>query len=348
MNAKKKLISRLAVAAGVILVIALLVLGGTSVAVNSERERHLDQEKRRREALVESSRKYVAELAQRVDRVPVDPALVGEIEARYFEEYQNGPMHVWAMGTDGRFLFGVPREAFDKLNAIYDRDVAPNLKEGVFVDRQTFLRTLADASEEIGPRSFAAEPREDEGAAWDRWRQFGHRAERAFVVAAPLRSGGGAALGSLYLKRSANRSRETWDHGGLGDAQGLAGVISALAAGFLWLLLPTWVYVDAQGRGLRRAWLFSFLTAISGPVGLIVYLIARPDAPAALHCPGCGREVDGAAYCPHCGHDLSAAFCSTCRYPLKPDWAYCPACRTEIRQQPAPLPAPPPAPEPAG
>jgi predicted amidophosphoribosyltransferase len=41
--------------------------------------------------------------------------------------------------------------------------------------------------------------------------------------------------------------------------------------------------------------------------------------------------VNGGAFCPHCGRDLSAAFCPTCRYPLKPDWAFCPSCRTEIR-----------------
>ena len=190
MDAKKRLIGRLAIAAGVVLALALVVLAGTSLALQEERESRADRERRQREALVERSRKYVAELARRVERVPVDPALAGEIEARYFEEYASGPIQVWAMGTDGRFLFGVPREAFDKLNAIYDRDVAPNLKQGVFVDRQTFLRTLADASEEIGPRSFAAEPSEDDAAAWERWRRFGRDTERSFVVSAPLRDGG--------------------------------------------------------------------------------------------------------------------------------------------------------------
>ena len=157
--------------------------------------------------MVERSRKYLAEVAKRVDKVPVDPALVSEIEARYFEEYAGGPMQVWAMGTDGRFLFGVPRESFDKLNAIYDRELGPNLKDGVFVDRQTFLRTLADAADEIGPRSFAPEPSDDESATWERWRRLGHDSERSFVVSAPLRTASGAALGSLYLKRTPAETR---------------------------------------------------------------------------------------------------------------------------------------------
>ena len=148
MEPKKKLIGRLAAAAGVVLALSLAMLAGATLVGRSTREDRVARAKREREALVERSRKYAAELAQRVQRLPVDPALVGEIEARYFEEYASGPMQVWAMGTDGRFLFGVPREAFDKLNAIYDQSVAPNLKEGVFVDRQTFLRTLVQLTGE--------------------------------------------------------------------------------------------------------------------------------------------------------------------------------------------------------
>jgi hypothetical protein len=343
MEKKKRLIGRLALGAGIVLALALLVLGGSAIGARSDREEQARRVKVEREQLVERSRKYVGELARRVDRLPVDPSLVSEIESRYFEEYASGPMQVWAMGTDGSFLFGVPREAFEKLNAIYDQDVAPNLKAGVFVDRQTFLRTLVDSSDEIGPRSFAPGDGEDDASAWNRWRSYGHGSDRSFVVSAPLKSSAGAALGSLYLKRALPREREFGGNENLMAVSNAAGVIAALSAAFLWLLLPTWVYVDGRGRGVRRAWLFAFLTAISALVGLIVYLIARPENPAQLQCPGCGREVDGGAYCPHCGHDLSTAFCATCRYPLKPDWAFCPACRTEIR--PAKVDAPAPAPE---
>ena len=107
--------------------------------------------------------------------------------------------------------------------------------------------------------------------------------------------------------------------------------MALVAFAFLWILLPTWVYVDGSERGVRRAWLFAFLTVISSLVGLVVYLIARPENAKTLVCPGCGREVNGGAFCPHCGRDLSAAFCATCRYPLKSEWAFCPSCRTEIK-----------------
>ncbi len=353
MEPKKKLIGRLAMAAGGLLALALLVLAGSALVARAQREEQARREVQEREQLVERSRKYVGELAQRIDRLPVDAGLVGEIESRYFEEYRAAPMQVWAMGTDGRFLFGVPRESFDKLNAIYDREVAPNLSEGVFIDRQTFLRTLADSSDEIGPASFAPRPgarraeSDQETGVWDRWRQYGHDPSRSFLVSAPVKSPAGAALGSVYLKREVPTARG--ERGtDLRDVADVAGAVAGFAAAFLWLLLPTWVYVDARGRGVRRAWLFAFLTAMSGPLGLIVYLIARPEGPLSLQCPGCGREVDGGAFCPHCGRDLSTAFCGTCRYPLKPDWSYCPACRGEIRPQPSRPEAPAASAQPAG
>jgi hypothetical protein len=118
-----------------------------------------------------------------------------------------------------------------------------------------------------------------------------------------------------------------------------AGLMAASIAA-LWVLLPTWVYVDARERGVRRAPLFAFLTVISSLVGLVVYLIARPEELKRLTCPGCAREVNGGAFCPHCGRDLSSAICSACRYPLKPDWAFCPACRNEIKPQPVGTPVP--------
>jgi hypothetical protein len=66
------------------------------------------EEGARREAALARSRKYVSELARRVTKLPADPALLGEIEARYFEEAGRGRVHVWAMAREGEFLFSVP------------------------------------------------------------------------------------------------------------------------------------------------------------------------------------------------------------------------------------------------
>jgi hypothetical protein len=151
------------------------------------------------------------------------------------------------------------------------------------------------------------------------------------VLSTPLQAPDGPALGNLYLKMEDT----SWWGEPRGESpaevvQVVSFVIAGLSGLLLWFLVPTWVYVDARDRGVRRALLWAFLVLISFFIGLVVYLIARPEE-RSLQCPSCEREINGGAYCPHCGHDLSAAFCAACRYPLKPDWAFCPSCRTEVR-----------------
>jgi hypothetical protein len=336
MSTKKKLITRMALWTGGVLAVALLVAGAALLAKHSDRQRWEDEQKRERREVVERSRKYLAELAKRIDKLPVDPTLVGEIESRYFEEQASGAMRVWAMGTGGEFLFGVPKESFSRMNAVYDREITPRLKEGVFLDRQSFfLGHIGESADLVLPEDLVG----DEGASadvWGRLRRYADRSEGSFVLSSPLKSPDGVALGSLYLKREAPE-REWYRNEQPEVVAGVAGGVALLAFIFLWILLPTWVYVDGTERGVRRARLFAFLTVISSLVGLVVYLISRPEDGKTLVCPACAREVNGGAFCPHCGRDLSAAFCATCRYPLKPEWAFCPSCRTEIKPH-APAP----------
>ena len=240
-------------------------------------------------------------------------------------------MRVWAMGTGGEFLFGVPKESFSRLNAVYDREITTRLKEGVFLDRQSFfLGHLEEDGGLVLPEDLVGDE-EQSADVWKQLRRYADRSEKAFVLSAPLKTADGGALGSLYLKRETpEREWYQGDEGAEAVAR-VGGAVALLAFIFLWILLPTWVYVDGTERGVRRARLFAFLTVISSLIGLVVYLISRPEDGKSLTCPGCGREVNGGAFCPHCGRDLSAAFCATCRYPLKPEWAFCPSCRTEIK-----------------
>jgi hypothetical protein len=328
---KKKLITRMALGAATVLAVALLMGGAVLTLLRSDHERWEYDQKREREQVVERSRKYLGELAKRIAKLPVDPTLVGEIEARYFEERASGPMQVWAMGTDGEFLFGVPKEAFSRLNAVYDREVTPRLKEGVFFDRQSFLLGHLDQGDDLALSGVLAGDAVEPADLLERLRRNGSEADGSFVLSAPLKTADGVALGSLYLKRARSEREYYRQDERLEVAGGLAGAAAALSFVFLWILLPTWVYVDARERGVRRAPLFAFLTVISSLVGLVVYLIARPEDAMTLACPGCGREVNGGAFCPHCGRDLSASFCATCRYPLKPEWVFCPSCRTEVK-----------------
>jgi hypothetical protein len=332
MHAKKKLISKLAFWTGAVLLLAA-VSGGGGLAVDS-RERWLlaERQESEKKQRVERSRSYLAEVAKRMSKLPVDPTLAGEIESRYFEEQADGPFYVWAMDAKGDFAFGVPQSAFRKLNTLYDREVTPRLKEGVLLDRQTFLLSLVDHSDEIGTAEGAEGRPSELVERGRRWHLDRFDPGNAFVLSTPLKAADGGALGSLYLKRSP--IREDGRYRADERVQALlvvSAVVAAASFAFLWVLLPTWVYVDARERGVRRAPLFAFLTVLSSLVGLVVYLIARPEDGRTLACPGCAREVNGGAFCPHCGRDLSSSFCPACRYPLKPDWAFCPACRTEIK-----------------
>ena len=194
------------------------------------------------------------------------------------------------MGTGGEFLFGVPKETFSRLNAVYDREVTPRLKEGVFLDRQSFLLGHLDEGEDLALAGELAGDAEEPARVWERLRRRADDSDGAFVLSAPLKTADGVALGSVYLKRqAADRQyfREDERLQLLGNAAVAGGV---LAFTFLWILLPTWVYVDARERGVRRAPLFAFLTVISSLVGLVVYLISRPDDAKVLVCPGCGKR----------------------------------------------------------
>jgi Double zinc ribbon len=334
MSTKKKLITRMALGTGAILAAALLAGGVCLALLHADEERWREAQKRERQQAVERSRQYLGELAKKIDKLPVNPTLIGEIEARYFEERTGGVLHAWAMGTGGEFLFGVPRESFSRLNAVYDREVTPRLKEGIFFDRQAFFLGHLDAGEDLGlPDELTGDGKISADLS-SLLRRQEDRSGRSFVLSAPLKTADGVALGSLYLKREAGEPEWYRRDERKQVVAAVAGGLAVVSFTFLWILLPTWVYVDGTERGVRRARLFAFLTVLSSLIGLVVYLISRPEGGKALACPGCAREVNGGSFCPHCGRDLSAAFCATCRYPLKPEWAFCPSCRTEAKAPP--------------
>jgi hypothetical protein len=329
-ESKKTLIRKMAALAVFALGLGFTVALFTSIATSEARQQRREETRQRRNEAVEEARTYLDELAGQITALPVDPTIVGEVQARYFEEVSEGRRFVWGMGADGEFLFGVPREDFVRLNTAWDAHEDTIVTEGAFVDRQDFLRQLIQESARLDLSDLEPNPDDSEDTPWSDLRHYGNR-EGWMVFSTPLQTPEGSALGDLYLKMEDT----SWWGEPRGESpaelvQIIALVVAGLSGMLLWLLVPTWVYVDARERGVRRALLWAFLVLISFFIGLVVYLIARPED-RVLKCPSCEREINGGAYCPHCGHDLSAAFCAACRYPLKPDWAFCPSCRTEVR-----------------
>jgi hypothetical protein len=86
MTSRKTLITRMAQGAGAVLAVAALVGGLVVSLAHARQERWEEGQRREREALVGRTREYLAELAGKIQALPIDPNLVGEVEARYFEE----------------------------------------------------------------------------------------------------------------------------------------------------------------------------------------------------------------------------------------------------------------------
>ena len=186
---KKKLITRMALGAATVLAVALLTGGAALALLHSDRERWEYDQKREREQVVERSRKYLGELAKRIAKLPVDPTLVGEIESRYFEERESGPMQVWAMGTEGEFLFGVPKMQFSRLNAVYDREVVRGAQGGIFFDRQSFLLGHLEEGEDLVLAGELAGDAEESPESLERLRRHGGDCGRGVRPLGPAQVG---------------------------------------------------------------------------------------------------------------------------------------------------------------
>ncbi|MEP6822839.1 MAG: hypothetical protein ABI946_10865 [Chthoniobacterales bacterium] len=83
---------------------------------------------------------------------------------------------------------------------------------------------------------------------------------------------------------------------------GTCGCIAALVGLAVWVFLVIWVYRDAKSRGMDNAVLLTIVTAVTGLLGVIIYLLMRPKG-NLVPCPSCQKKrLEGSAKCPHCGN----------------------------------------------
>ena len=67
------------------------------------------------------------------------------------------------------------------------------------------------------------------------------------------------------------------------------------------IAILVWVARDAKARGLDNAVLWMLLVFFTGFIGLIIYILARPQGPL-IECPNChNKRLQAAVRCPHCG-----------------------------------------------
>jgi len=76
------------------------------------------------------------------------------------------------------------------------------------------------------------------------------------------------------------------------------------------IALCLWVYRDAQDHGMEGT-LWLILVLLTGPIGLILYLIIRSERRLYYRPPPRQRRTQ---FCTRCGHDVSlnTRFCPQC------------------------------------
>lgn len=91
---------------------------------------------------------------------------------------------------------------------------------------------------------------------------------------------------------------------GCAGCVGMVGFLLVLVVGIiaLHIAILVWVAKDSKARGMDNSVLWMILVMITGVLGLIIYLFARPQG-NVLPCPHCGnKRLQVSARCPHCGN----------------------------------------------
>jgi hypothetical protein len=67
------------------------------------------------------------------------------------------------------------------------------------------------------------------------------------------------------------------------------------------IAMLVWVARDAKARGLDNSILWVLLVFFTSIIGLIIYILSRPQG-NLVPCPNCGNQkLQAAVRCPHCG-----------------------------------------------
>jgi RNA polymerase subunit RPABC4/transcription elongation factor Spt4 len=340
MSNKKRILWKMALIGMAVFVISAAGYITTEILENRDDSRQAEQASQQRTAQIQKYRTYLQEIARKVRKIPVDPNIVGQIQSRYFEEYSRARFYLWAMDSNSQFQFGVPYEAFARLNRAYDAYQKIIEQEGRFTDRQDFLRRLVQDHQQLnfdryekklaGKTAPQRSNQEEDFVRYDK---------ESLVFSAPFQNEKGEMLGNLYLKviitegpeRTASAITTTQT---IRNTQAISHGLLFASLIFLWFLLPTWVYLDAKGRGMDAPVRWAVLTLASLVIGLVVYLILRPESGPREVCQNCGRTTHSEKFCPYCGVPAVSEFCPQCGYPIRLEWKYCPNCQTAIPNLP--------------
>lgn len=346
---RRKLIRKLATPAVIIAVVSLVIILLQFPYRSYTYNNHQEEFKKYFASFLEENKSYLKGIADKIKSVPVNQVLVNELQAEYAIEHQKADAskrYLWMSDRNGTILFGAPVNVIDKMNINYDK-YQPTIKaDEYYRDRNDFLLKLIDKSEEIDFSQFAQNDIRSDRFYDKYWRFYKENLNDwnspylqspSTVFTSSVYGGNGEILGNLFMKVDDSVNKEKYyNENALKNDDifflliNIFGTLLGLACAFLWFLLPTWVYLDAQERDVKTPGIWAFLSLISLFFGLTIYLITRPNTFKSFTCPKCDGELNGTrAYCPHCGNDLSNTFCQQCQYPIKAEWQFCPNCRAQ-------------------
>jgi RNA polymerase subunit RPABC4/transcription elongation factor Spt4 len=103
--------------------------------------------------------------------------------------------------------------------------------------------------------------------------------------------------------------------------------MTALLVAF-WIGLAIWTFRDIRARTRDLfAWLLAtLLVLVTGPIGLLLYLLLRPRETLAQ---SYDRQLEEEALL----RDITTRrACPSCQAVTEPEWLICPHCRTELRR----------------
>lgn len=361
---KKTLIRNMALPAAIIFVAALVTALCKEPYEEAQWEEHLAQLNKHVATLTQAQQAYLGKAAQALGAAGLaelgKSRIAAELQSEILRENQKldqARRYLWVSNTQGEFVLGLPAPAFAKLSDAFDQFQDVIRKDGHYKDRNDFFMKLIQIHERL---VFKAREQTEQGQGiviggdgdvtdWRFYQEHNpysygetHVRPLTFVLSAPISDSEGNISGNVFLKVDDSNHGLLYLNRGRLERVGFyhrtllpfALACMFVSGFFLWFLLPSWVYIDAQQRGMSNPLLWAFIALIALVFGLAIYLITRPSTLKAHACPKCEKELNGGGmFCPYCGFDLAGSFCGQCQYPIKQEWAFCPSCRAELAQQ---------------
>ena len=338
----KKLIRKLWIPLISVFVVGVVGLSIYEPIFESAYEDYLKESEKYLRTFNNEQQEYLKGLAEKIKSLDPDEKLISTLESEYLlnEQISNkNKKYIWLESKQNEFVFGVPAKSFDILIKGYQKHKGVIETDSYFKSQTDFLTQLINKAPKVDFSEWTGNNRDRYYLKWRYYKENSWDKLPSTILQEAVFNKDGEVIGKLNLKLINLENKDKYftksqyrNELFISNFIPIFVLFTVISGLFLWFLMPTWVYIDAQQRDVQNPLTWAILTLISLFFGLVIYLITRPATIKSQNCPSCNNELNGSrAYCPHCGHDLTSNFCQSCEYPIKPEWKFCPSCRTEIK-----------------